>query len=252
MDGDNRPIGRAITGACNLAFLVLAVSGIYLWWPRRWSWRALKPSIWFVQNQTGKARDFNWHNVIGFWCAPVLIVLTVSGAVLSYRWANDLLYRAAGDEPPVQRARGRGGPSVDVPEHSAESALLNLDAILAAAIATEPDWKQVTLQIEDNPADSLEQLKAVNATVRLVDASPMFSSINLALDPVDGAVLMRRTFNDETSGRRARTWMRYLHTGQAFGTVGKLVAGLASLGGLFLVYTGFALSWRRFFRKSPD
>ena len=33
----SRAIGRAITGACNLAFLFLVVSGFYLWWPRKWT-----------------------------------------------------------------------------------------------------------------------------------------------------------------------------------------------------------------------
>jgi uncharacterized iron-regulated membrane protein len=33
--GESREVGRAITGACNAAFVVLVTSGFYLWWPRR-------------------------------------------------------------------------------------------------------------------------------------------------------------------------------------------------------------------------
>jgi uncharacterized iron-regulated membrane protein len=33
MDDEGRAIGKAITGACNLAFFWLAVTGVYLWWP---------------------------------------------------------------------------------------------------------------------------------------------------------------------------------------------------------------------------
>jgi uncharacterized iron-regulated membrane protein len=40
--------------------------------------------------------------------------------------------------------------------------------------------------------------------------------------------------------------VRYLHTGEAFGVPGQLIAGLASVGGVLLVYTGYALAWRRF------
>ncbi|WNZ58636.1 PepSY domain-containing protein [Myxococcus sp. MxC21-1] len=43
--------------------------------------------------------------------------------------------------------------------------------------------------------------------------------------------------------------LRFLHTGEALGLLGQLVAAIASLGGVFLVYTGFALSWRRFFSR---
>jgi uncharacterized iron-regulated membrane protein len=32
-EGESRPAARAVTGACNLAFLWLAVSGVYLWGP---------------------------------------------------------------------------------------------------------------------------------------------------------------------------------------------------------------------------
>ncbi len=39
VEGENRATARAITGACNAAFLVLALSGIYLWWPKQWTWR---------------------------------------------------------------------------------------------------------------------------------------------------------------------------------------------------------------------
>ncbi len=38
VEGEHRATARAITGACNAAFLVLAITGLYLWWPRHWTW----------------------------------------------------------------------------------------------------------------------------------------------------------------------------------------------------------------------
>ena len=70
VEGENRATARAITGACNAAFLVLALSGIYLWWPKQWTWRHVSAVTLFRSGLSGNARDFNWHNVIGFWCAP--------------------------------------------------------------------------------------------------------------------------------------------------------------------------------------
>ncbi len=43
--GENRAVGRAITGACNTAFLVLAITGVYLWWPKKWTWKKVRPVI---------------------------------------------------------------------------------------------------------------------------------------------------------------------------------------------------------------
>ncbi len=63
--GENRTVARAITGACNTGFLFLVSSGFYLWWPRNWTWSQFKKIVWFKRRLSGKARDFNWHNVIG-------------------------------------------------------------------------------------------------------------------------------------------------------------------------------------------
>jgi uncharacterized iron-regulated membrane protein len=117
-DADSREIGCAATGACNAAFLVLVMSGFYLWWPRRWTRLALKSVTIPSLRLSGKPRDWNWHNAVGFWSAPVLLCITVTGLVISYQWAGDLIYALTGSEPPPQRpfatpaaegGAGRGG-----------------------------------------------------------------------------------------------------------------------------------------------
>ena len=99
-EGVGRDRARAITGACNLLFLFLVISGPYLWWPRTWTWPQVKSVIWFRRRLSGKSRDFNWHNVIGFWSALPLFIVVSSGVVISYPWATNLIYRAVGEKPP--------------------------------------------------------------------------------------------------------------------------------------------------------
>jgi uncharacterized iron-regulated membrane protein len=69
------------------------------------------------------------------------------------------------------------------------------------------------------------------------------------VNPFTGDIIRRESFADLSTGRQVRTWTRFLHTGEALGWAGQAIAGLACLGGCFLVYTGFALAWRRFFGK---
>jgi uncharacterized iron-regulated membrane protein len=69
------------------------------------------------------------------------------------------------------------------------------------------------------------------------------------VNPYSGDILQTESFSSLSAGRRLRTWTRFLHTGEALGMTGQLVAGAACLGGCFLVYTGFALACRRFFGK---
>ena len=270
--GDQRAVGKAVTGACNAAFLFLILSGLVLWWPRKWRTKGLKRSLWFLRDATGRARDWNWHNVIGFWSAPILIILTGTGVVMSYRWANDLVYRATGSPLPVQPGPGNPGPPALAPAKvPATAGPLGPDALLAAAQQFSPRWEVITLLLGSprgnggEPRPAGETRPAAGQTgenhpvtppavimVKESGAWPLFSRTTLTLDPFSAELLKHEAYADGSLGRRVRTWIRFLHTGEAVGPVGKLVAALASLGACFLVYTGFALSWRRFFLKKEE
>ncbi|HEX2187980.1 MAG TPA: PepSY-associated TM helix domain-containing protein, partial [Longimicrobiaceae bacterium] len=98
---ESRDRGKAITGAANLGFLFLVLSGLVLWFPRNLAARAFRNVMVFRRGLPPKARDFNWHNVIGFWSLVPLFVVVLSAVVISYPWASDLVYRAAGEDPPA-------------------------------------------------------------------------------------------------------------------------------------------------------
>lgn len=279
LGGGNRPLGKAVTGACNLAFLLLAVSGLYLWWPRSWSWRGFKAIALLNWKLAGRARDFNWHNVIGLWCAPILIVLTLTAIPISYRWGSALIYRLVGEEPPAQGVRP--GPAGAIAPPSPDAPPAGDDAIIARVQAAFPAWQQITIRSAAEPrgrgtaraptdadaagargrASSRDHSAApvrdepgvppVTVVVREAGAWPRTATTTLAVDPFTAEIMHREAFADLSTGRRLRSWTRFLHTGQALGWTGQLVAALGCIGGLFLVYTGVALAWRRFVPGRP-
>lgn len=148
-DGEGRAVGKAITGAGNVAFLFLAVSGLILWAPRRLSLESLKAVTCFRWKLRGKARDWNWHTVLGFWSSPLLIVLTVTGMVISYRWAGNLVYTVAGSPPPAAGSGpgGSGAAPVQVPPAGDGVRPLRYDALVAFAAKEAPRWDQITLRL---------------------------------------------------------------------------------------------------------
>ena len=111
--GENRKIGKAVTGVCNSIFLFLAVSGLYVWWPSRWSPGIFRTLAWFRDGLSSKGRDSNWHNVFGFWSLIPLIVIIISAVVISYPWAGKLVFKMAGSQmsPPSRPPGPGGGPS---------------------------------------------------------------------------------------------------------------------------------------------
>ncbi len=242
LGGSNRPLGKAINGAGNIAFFFLTVSGLYLWWPRKWRTKGLKRSLWFVPAANTKARDWNWHNVIGFWSAPVLIVLTLTALPISYRWAGNLIFTLTGTPPPPPTSAP--APTAAIPAPVAQAQPLSADSLIARAQKELPAWTSLTYRGGSTGAAPTPATMAL----RTADAWPRTALTTLSLDPFTGEILKTSSYANLNAAQRVRSWTRFLHTGEALGALGQAVAALASLGGCVLVYTGFALAWHRWRR----
>ena len=234
--GDRRSLARSITGAANLGFLFLVVSGFYLWWPRNWTPAALRNVTFFRRRLSGKARDFNWHNVIGFWSAVPLAVVVASGVVISYRWAGNLVYRSVGEAPPAAAAAPPARP--DRVERA--PSLEGLDANFAKAEQRMTGWTSITAQL---PAPDAKTMTF--SLDRGTGGQPQLRA-TLTLDRATGNEVKWEPFESQSIGRRLRTILRFAHTGEVLGVAGQTIAGLVSFGVLVLAWTGIALSLRRF------
>jgi len=234
MTGDNRPIGKAVTGVSNLIFLFLAISGIYIWMPRKINWRSVKPVLWFRRGLRGKPRNFNWHNVIGFWTSLLLIVFTATAAVISYQWAGNLIYTITGNEIPERREQE---PKKEKPYEFPEQ----IDAAWAAARERTPNARSISLKL---PVDD----GAATFTIDEGIYWNIFGRSNLTVETETGSVKKWEPYAEQNSARQLRTWSRFTHTGESGGIIGQIIGFIACIGGAFLVWTGFSLAFRRFFR----
>jgi uncharacterized iron-regulated membrane protein len=235
--GDQRPMGKAITGACNLAFVFLIVSGFYLWLPRTWSATAFKAVTRFGRGLSGRARDWNWHNVIGFWCAVPLFVIAFTGMFFNYKWANNALYAITRSEPPSIKppapkpATAPGAPSAK-----------SLDDVFTRAEQEAWDWRTLTMRLGSSVA------APVSFNVERGTIGQPHKKLTFTIDRT-GEVTSRETYESYNLGRRVRLWIRWLHTGEAGGLVGQAIALVASAGAVVLVWTGIALAVRRLLKR---
>ena len=236
MSGESRATGKGITGAANLAFLFLVVSGLYLWVPRLWKWIQFKNVLWFRSGLAPKARDFNWHNVIGVWTAVPLAVVVAGAVPISYPWASNLVYRLAGDTPPP--------PAAATPARAAERPIVTyvsggIDAAWASSQAQIPNWRTMTTRLATSAK------APVTISVDEGYAGQPQLRTTFTFDRATGSLEKMENFKSLSSGRQLRSWLRFAHTGEIYGLTGQTVAGIVSLGGAVLVYTGLALALRR-------
>ncbi len=142
----SKSIGHWLTAVSNLLFGVLILLGVFLWLPRKWNWTAFRGVLVLRGRLRGKARDWNWHNVIGIWCAAPLLVIVLTGVVMSFDWANALLFRLTGSQPTAAARGGRDRGSRDRGD-AAMGHEPNYNRLFTAAMTLNPDWRTISLAV---------------------------------------------------------------------------------------------------------
>ncbi|NNF04596.1 MAG: PepSY domain-containing protein, partial [Rhodothermales bacterium] len=236
--GESRSLGRTVTGVCNAAFLFMLLSGLILWWPRNWKRTAVRGVVMFRRGLSRRARNFNRHNVLGIWSVVPLIVIAATGVMLSFPTAGDAVFAA------YNRVAADSGPSTPrtfrTPADTSEG--MGLGGLLRVAEGHANGWRRITMTLPH--ADTGHVVFGVD---RGTGGQPQ-KQAELVLARGSGEVLAFTPFERESPGTRFFEMIRYVHTGEALGAAGQLVAGLVSLAAIFLVWTGLPMAWLRAIR----
>jgi uncharacterized iron-regulated membrane protein len=233
--------GIAVKGAAALLFLFLVVSGSVLWIPRHWSRTSVRAGIVPRFDARGRARNYNWHKAAGFWSALPLAVIVGTGVIMAYPWANALLFRLARSPVPVRVPEnanpGRHGKVVRaLPDR--------LDEAFMEATRGVEDWQSASLRVPTGNG-------ALNFVVDRSEGGHPEKREQVSIDPKTLVVLHRENFGALSRGQRWRSWVRFVHTGEAGGWWGESVALISACGAIMLSVTGVVMSldrlrrWRR-------
>lgn len=240
--GMQNAFGRGLTGAGNLIFLFLLLSGMYLWLPTVFNRAGFRNRLVFRSGLQGRAREWNWHNVIGIWCAIPLLFIVATGVIMSYPWASNLLFTLTGSQPPVRVFRG-GPPAHRSQSHSSDRSATadsqTLDNLLQTAQHQVPRWNSITLSVP-NPQD-----RAVSLAIDTSIGGQPEKASQMAINRQSGQIQTIKRFSDNNLGTKLRAWSRFTHTGEEFGLIGQTIGALACIGGIFLVWTGISMALRR-------
>lgn len=222
--------GKAITGASTLILLVLAASGLYLRWPRRWrDWRA-----WLVVRWRMHASPFlkSLHEVVGTWLLLPYLLVALTGLWWSYGWYRDGLLNLAGAPPPARPVL-RAAAHDPAPIGELERAW---STFLRETAAT--GYSSVSF----NVPSSGEPL-----VLNYLDAQPAHerASNRLSVDSASAAVIAHERYDDKPVGGRLTGSVFPLHKGSYFGIAGTVVVMLSSLAMPLFVVTGWMLYLKR-------
>ncbi|SRR5216683_113069 len=240
--GMQSAVGRGMTGAGNLVFLVLLLSGMYLWLPKVFNLASLRNRLTFRSGLQGRAREWNWHNVIGIWTAVPLLFIVITGIIISYPWASSQLFKMTGSQPPTRGWRGEAR-SRQTPDRDRSSSPLaqvrSLNDIVLIARQQVPGWNSITIEVPE------AQDRTVNVSIDMSVGGQPEKASQLVINRQSGRIETAKRFSDNNLGTKLRAWARFTHTGEEFGLVGETIAALACVGAVMLVWTGLSMAIRR-------
>jgi uncharacterized iron-regulated membrane protein len=242
-------IGRPIVGAATLVFVVLLLTGLWLWWPRRLkafaSARGRRPLFKVTASLGTKRLNYDLHNVVGFYATLALLVIALTGLTWSYAWVEDGVYWLAsgGTWPEAEHVHPDSAPP---PAGWAAAEPTDLDALYQRARASYPGAEKYGIIL---PADS-------TGTIEIVvdyDETNYSGASELHYDQYTGKLVEAERFGELNAGAQLRQMNYDIHAGVIGGFPTKVLAFFASLIAASLPVTGALIwwpTWRRTRRRT--
>lgn len=221
-------LGRIITELVTCWTIVLLLTGVYLWWPRKGhrTWGTWLPRL--RRHPFVALRDL--HAISGVYVAAIVLVIASTGLIYTFVWGTGYNLAAV--------STGAYEIFLNPPksESPAEAPRLPLDDLVAAAQKALPG-ATLSVTIPEQP-DGAFVVFATNPT-------GAFTQAVVVLDHATAKVLARRANHEFPALSWWATWNYPLHVGSVLGLWTKVPWLVASIALMLLPVTGVWMWWQR-------
>lgn len=236
-----KEIGEQVVGASILIFMVIILSGIFLWIPKKR--KNLKQRLRFSWKDTTrwKRKNFDLHTIIGFYICSLALILAFTGSVMSYNWMKYVLYKSLGGDKEA---------AFIIPENigspSQGEGVLPIDLLIPKLQAASPNAESFELHYPTGPDASI-YVEVSNSTGLYYDSDFRFFDQH-TLEEIETPSIYGKYENAKVADKILR--MNYdIHIGAIGGIAGKIIAFLVSLLTASLPVTGIFLWYGRTYKK---
>jgi uncharacterized iron-regulated membrane protein len=220
--------GNTIMGLAALGWLLLVLAGVYLALYKR----GVKSALSVARSGSTFRTLFDLHRALGL--AASMVLAAIAFAALYLNFPNE--FRAVvGVFSPVPEAPVKRLPNVDK-----APAKLTVEQAMQLAQGQYPDARLTAVYL--HPDKGVYQVR-----FRLKDDINIDNgTARVLVSSADGRIVNSVSYrNTQSAGETLTAWMFPLHTGQAFGGLGRLLVAILALLVPALGWTGFYFWYRR-------
>ncbi len=228
-------IGQPIAASATLCFIVMLISGMILWWPRKKKDAKQRVSIrWKAK---WRRLNYDLHNVLGFYASAIALILAFTGLVWGFQWFANGLYSAAGGEKSLVYSE----PLSDTTQiHLAK--IPAIDKVYLQMKSLYPHAKTIEVHIPETSASVIgANANPDDETYWKLDYRyyDQYTLQEVSVDHIYGR------FPEAKAADKLMRMNYDIHTGAILGLPGKFIAFFASLIVASLPITGVYIWWGR-------
>lgn len=233
-------IGRPIVGVATLIFVSLLVTGLVLWWPKRWTQATRDASFKVRWKAKWKRLNYDLHNVLGFYSLVLALILALTGLVWSFSWFDrGVYYLASGGESKPEHHHPHSVVLTERLDSLSHKERLDIafQQVMDKGMPVQGIYLTPYLADEDDPID----ITVYHQKGKWYDHSEyFFDRYTLAELEHPGSAYRGANLAEKVS------MLNYdIHIGSVGGILGKIIAFLASLTCASLPITGFFVWWNK-------
>jgi uncharacterized iron-regulated membrane protein len=229
--------GKYIVGVASLVLVVLMITGLRLWIPKKWN--KLKARLGVKRGASFKRQNYDWHNSLGFYFSPFITLIALTGAAITFSQFVILGLFLVSFEPPKSIESIIGQQST----YQAGKEPKAIDLVVEKANQEIPGGvvEGVTLPLDSVGTYGMNIIAP--GAAKTGDVSLIY------YDQYSGERLMSTHHDLAHMGKAYLNWVTPIHYGTFGGLVTRILALLASLVVPVLFITGFVIWWGRWKKR---
>lgn len=223
-------IGRQVVGVSTLIFILMMITGIILWWPKKI--KKLRNSLKIKWDARWRRVNYDLHQVSGFYLHILAIIVAITGLYFSYEWVSDGIYYVGNLGEKVESDQ-----HVENIEQKSRISENPIDIAFFQTVEMMPnnDMYFVWTEGDDHPV----------VTGVYPESLDYDHQSNFYFHPQTAELLQTQAYNTKSTGLKLQEMSYGIHTGQFFGMPGKIIAFILSIFVASLPVTGFIVWWGR-------
>lgn len=230
-------IGQPIVASATLIFLIMLITGIILWWPRNKA--ARKQRFTIKLNVRWRRRNYDLHNVLGFYMSWVAVFLAISGLVMGFQWFARTVYFVS--------SAGKAMPAHEHPVSdttlAGRAGMKGEDVIWQQLLSMSKPHEAVAVYLPATNSDALEG--AINHRPGTYYNTDYYHYDQYSLKELPATGIYAGKFKDAAIADKLARMNYDIHVGAVLGLPGKILMFAASLIAASLPVTGFYIWWGR-------